>query len=154
MSTFAGLREAGRYIVATVVHKLDRHSEMGLYVIGFDQVRCMSNKCWLIMRTLFSAGLIYIIDSNDMERIQESREELDALLEADELKDVPLLVLANKQDLPQAESLPKIVEGLGLRKLNRQWHIQGCCAVNGDGILDGMLKFADMIKLYKKNHSW
>lgn len=97
---------------------------------------------------------MYVIDSNDPERMQESRDELEAVLEADELKDVPLLVLANKQDLPRAEPLTKIVDGLGLRKLNRQWHIQGCCALNGDGILEGLQKFADMIKLYRKNRSW
>lgn len=101
---------------------------------------------------MFSAGLIYVIDSNDRERMEECRDELNFILKADEMKDVPLLVLANKQDLPRAEPLSKIIVDLGLPKLSRQWHIQGCCAVNGDGILDGMQTFADMIKLNKMNN--
>ena len=44
------------------------------------------------------------------------------MLKEDELKDVMLLVLANKQDLPNAMSVQEITEKLGLNALrNRQW---------------------------------
>lgn len=99
------------------------------------------------------AGLIYVIDSDDPDRMEEAREELDAILAAEEMHGVPLLVMANKQDLPQAEPLPKIVDALCLRDLKRPWHIQACCAVNGDGILEGMQRFADMIKAFKKSRN-
>lgn len=46
---------------------------------------------------LIFLGLIFVVDSNDRERLQEARDELWAVLEADELKDAFLLVLANKQ---------------------------------------------------------
>ena len=43
------------------------------------------------------AGLIFVVDSNDRERVQEAREELSRMLNEDELRDAVLLVFANKQ---------------------------------------------------------
>ena len=42
-------------------------------------------------------GLIFVVDSNDRERIGEAREELFRMLNEDELRDAVLLVFANKQ---------------------------------------------------------
>lgn len=42
-------------------------------------------------------GLIFVIDSNDRERIGEAREELMRMLNEDELREAKLLVFANKQ---------------------------------------------------------
>lgn len=44
-----------------------------------------------------SAGLIFVVDSNDRERVNEAREELMRMLAEDELRDAVLLVFANKQ---------------------------------------------------------
>lgn len=47
---------------------------------------------------LFSClGLIFVVDSNDRERVGEAREELNRMLNEDELRDAILLVFANKQ---------------------------------------------------------
>merc|ERR1712070_832847 len=59
-------------------------------------------------------GLIYVVDSNDRERIEENREELHKMLAEEELKDAVLLVFANKQDLPGALTCPEITDKLGL----------------------------------------
>ena len=45
-------------------------------------------------------GVIYCVDSNDRDRIQESKKSFDAMISNENLCDIPLLVLANKQDLP------------------------------------------------------
>jgi len=42
-------------------------------------------------------GLIFVIDSNDRERVGEAREELQRMLSEDELRDAILLIFANKQ---------------------------------------------------------
>lgn len=42
-------------------------------------------------------GLLFVVDSNDRERIGEAAEELQKMLREEELRDVVLLVLANKQ---------------------------------------------------------
>lgn len=43
------------------------------------------------------SALIFVIDSNDRERVNEAKEELWGLLNAPELQDAILLILANKQ---------------------------------------------------------
>ena len=46
---------------------------------------------------LYCLGLIFVVDSNDRERVAEAREELNRMLNEDELRDAALLVFANKQ---------------------------------------------------------
>ena len=50
-------------------------------------------------------GIIFVVDSNDRDRVVEAREELQRMLNEDELRDALLLVFANKQDLPVKLSL-------------------------------------------------
>ena len=47
-------------------------------------------------------GLIFVIDSSDRKRLQETGKELSELIEDEKLAGIPLLVFANKQDLLQA----------------------------------------------------
>lgn len=47
-------------------------------------------------------GIIFVVDSNDRDRVGEARDELHRMLNEDELRDALLLVFANKQDLPNA----------------------------------------------------
>ena len=49
------------------------------------------------MIIFFLTGLIFVVDSNDRERIGEAREELNRMLQEDELRDAVLLVFSNKQ---------------------------------------------------------
>ncbi|GJS10681.1 reverse transcriptase domain-containing protein [Tanacetum coccineum] len=50
-----------------------------------------------------------LVDSNDRDRVLEARDELHMILNEDELRDVVLLVLANKQDLPNAMNAAEII---------------------------------------------
>lgn len=50
-------------------------------------------------------GIIFVVDSNDRDRVVEAREELQRMLNEDELRDAILLVFANKQDLPVSSSI-------------------------------------------------
>ena len=84
-------------------------------------------------------GLIFVVDSNDKDRIQEANEELQKMLREDELRDATLLVFANKQDLPNAMSVSEITDKLGLHSLgSRKWYIQATCATTGDGLYEGL----------------
>merc|ERR1711865_79452 len=70
-------------------------------------------------------SLMYVIDSSDRKRLEETSEELHKLLEEDKLAGVPLLVLANKQDLLNAVPADEVAEGLGLFSIrDRPWQIQ------------------------------
>ncbi|XP_059853849.1 ADP-ribosylation factor 2 isoform X3 [Delphinus delphis] len=48
-------------------------------------------------------GLIFVVDSNDRERVNEAREELTRMLAEDELRDAVLLVFVNKQGKGERE---------------------------------------------------
>ena len=86
-----------------------------------------------------SDALIFVVDSNDRDRVDEVRDELQRMLAEDELKAASLLVYANKQDLPNAMSAAELTEKLGLNSLRqRNWYIQSSCATTGDGLYDGL----------------
>ncbi|KAJ7213460.1 ADP-ribosylation factor family-domain-containing protein [Mycena pura] len=84
-------------------------------------------------------AIIFVVDSNDPERVSEAREELQRMLTEDELRDALLLVFANKQDLPHAMNAAEITDKLGLHGLRqRTWYIQAVCATSGDGLYEGL----------------
>ena len=84
--------------------------------------------------------LIFVVDSNDRNRVDAARDELHRMLEEDEMRDAMVLVYANKQDLPDAMSASELTERLGLHGLqrSRQWYIQACCGTTGDGLYEGL----------------
>merc|ERR1712132_24809 len=84
-------------------------------------------------------GLIFVIDSNDRDRIEDAREELANMLGEEEMRNAVLLVFANKQDLPNSMTAAEVTEKLGLHSMrNRQWFIQSACATTGDGLYEGL----------------
>ncbi|XP_033761575.1 uncharacterized protein LOC117343343 [Pecten maximus] len=95
-------------------------------------------------------GLIFVVDSNDRERVGEAREELMRMLNEDELREAVLLVFANKQDLPNAMNAAEITDKLGLHSLrNRNWYIQATCATSGDGLYEGLDWLSNQLKKQK-----
>ncbi|KAK1791537.1 hypothetical protein P4O66_013530 [Electrophorus voltai] len=83
--------------------------------------------------------LIYVIDSADRKRFEETGQELAELLDEEKLSGVPVLVFANKQDLLTAAPASEIAEGLNLHTIrDRIWQIQSCSALTGEGVQDGM----------------
>merc|ERR1712110_747457 len=147
-----GLDAAGK---TTILYKLKLGEVMGtIPTIGFNvetvEYKNISFNVWdvggqdkirLLWRHYYTntQGLIYVVDSNDRERIEENREELHKMLAEEELKDAVLLVFANKQDLLGALTCPEITDKLGLHTIRgRTWFIQSTCAVRGDGLYEGL----------------
>ncbi|XP_061079368.1 ADP-ribosylation factor 1-like [Conger conger] len=92
-------------------------------------------------------GLIFVVDSNDRERMTEAKEELCRMLGEDELRDAVVLVFANKQDLPNAMNAAEITDKLQLHNLrNRNWYIQSTCATSGDGLYEGLDWLSNQLK--------
>eukprot|EP01125_Pyxidicula_operculata_P018804 TRINITY_DN6726_c0_g1_i2.p1 TRINITY_DN6726_c0_g1~~TRINITY_DN6726_c0_g1_i2.p1 ORF type:complete len:681 (-),score=117.31 TRINITY_DN6726_c0_g1_i2:93-2111(-) len=84
-------------------------------------------------------AFILVIDSNDRYRIDEAREELWKVLREDELRDAIVLILANKQDLPNAMTVNEVTQALNLNNIrNRRWYIQATCATTGDGLYEAL----------------
>ncbi|CAK4687047.1 hypothetical protein LEN26_016406 [Aphanomyces euteiches] len=84
-------------------------------------------------------ALIYVIDSADRRRLEETGIELNALLEEEKLCSACLLVFANKQDLLNALPASEIATALNLSSIrNRPYQIQACSAKTGEGLQEGM----------------
>lgn len=59
-------------------------------------------------------AIVFLIDTNDRERFPESKAELDGLLSDEQLSSCPLLILANKIDMPGAAGEQEIRNFFGL----------------------------------------
>ena len=99
-------------------------------------------------------GIIFVVDSTREERLEEAKLELLKICKSNTgVKQIPLLVLANKQDLPVALHVDKLEVALGLKELGPgvQWHLQSTCAVTGEGLDEGMDVLHDMIVSNKRS---
>lgn len=84
-------------------------------------------------------AVVMVVDSTDRARVGVAKNELFNLLENEELAKVPILVLANKQDLKDAMGVEELSTNLSLHSIrNHDWHIQACCALTGMGLLDSL----------------
>jgi ADP-ribosylation factor protein 1 len=99
-----------------------------------------------------SNGLMFVVDSSDPSRIQEAREELHGILNDDSMRGVPVTIMANKADLPNAMSASSVVQGLALDKLSNKWFIQRTCATSGEGLYEAMEQMGTMVKEYRRNN--
>lgn len=91
--------------------------------------------------------LIFVIDSSDQKRIAEAAAELEDILCDEKLKNVPVLIFANKQDVPDALSILEIEEHLKKDKLEEhKWHLQPCSGRAGDGLKEGMEWLCNVFK--------
>ena len=61
------------------------------------------------------------------------------LLYHNDLKDAVVLVLANKVDLPTSRDPGELSELFALHEIREHdWHLQGCCALTGEGLAEGL----------------
>ena len=94
-------------------------------------------------------AIIYVVDASDRARLDESRDVLRGLLSNDELQDAPLLVLANKQDMPGALSPDERESRFELQSMltvGQHVSVHGATATNGSGRQEGVLWLADVLK--------
>ena len=82
-------------------------------------------------------AVIFVIDSNDEGRFDEVSNELHHLMNEDQLRNSKLLVLCNKQDLPNAQSAQNISEKINLKNIRQSWYIQPTSALHNEGIMEG-----------------
>jgi len=85
-------------------------------------------------------GVIYVIDSADTERLKDSLLNLQNLIEQDELRNCPFLVVANKQDLEAADTVKHIRRKIYDTICNnpKRIRIQGASAIRNIGIVEGL----------------
>ena len=58
-------------------------------------------------------GIIFVVDSAEADKLDEAKVELWRTMKYQDNKDIPLLILANKQDLQEALNAADIEDALG-----------------------------------------
>lgn len=93
-------------------------------------------------------GIIFVVDATDGSRFRSAGEELDKLLSRQKtLRGVPLLIFANKQDLPGAAPVATVERHLyhgSVRPSNVR--IFPCSGKDKDSLMEGMTWFTDQLQ--------
>ena len=98
-------------------------------------------------------GLVFVVDSADKTRFSEARDELNWILESEEMTGVPLVIMANKQDMPNACSPGDVADKLGLNKVrDRKWYVNGTSALSGEGVLESVTELSKLVREFQKSH--
>ena len=109
---------------------------------GQDQIRGLWRHYFLN-----TAAVIFVVDSNDVNRLAEAKAELWKVLESPELENCLVLVFANKQDLPQAVNEQEVTSRLELQQISgHDYKVCGCTATENKGLDEGFDWLADKLK--------
>lgn len=126
--------------------------------IGFScesvQYKNVTFTCWdiggqdkirMLWRHYFqnTQAIMYLIDSADPDRFELAADEIARLINEPDLDRCPVLILANKQDLPQAAPVSQIAETVESRtqlskQHSRKWMIRTLSVVSGDGMYEAL----------------
>ena len=87
------------------------------------------------------------MDSSDAERFEEAKSELIKLGRSPQNSGVPILIIANKQDLREAVSLEEIERHLNLAELRQHnpYHLIPACGITGEGLVNVLDLLCEMI---------
>lgn len=111
-----------------------------VYDIGGHQ---MNEYLWTVYSKTSNA-ILYVLDAADQEAIAASDLQLESLMKNEELSSIPILVIANKEDLPEALKTNEIVAKLRLQEIESR-QVQLFCAsakkrTNVDAIVKWMVQ--------------
>jgi len=86
-------------------------------------------------------AIIYVVDSSDRERIEQSKETFNSMIKNENVRGVPLLVAANKQDLVDCMGVREVkplfeanLELVGAREVMTL----ATSGLTGDGVVEGI----------------
>ncbi|CAG9313902.1 unnamed protein product [Blepharisma stoltei] len=91
-------------------------------------------------------AVIFVVDSADVHNALLAKMELFNLLLHADLRAAPVLILANKQDLPVAAPPNQISELLDLVSIrDHEWNLQASSAITGQGLEEGIEWLCDKL---------
>lgn len=93
------------------------------------------------------SALIFVVDSNDRDSIDQARENLHLMAKADSFREKPILIFANKQDFPNAMTLDELRDKLDLTKFmtSTKFHLQPASAIQNQGLREGFEWLANSV---------
>ncbi|XP_063068586.1 ADP-ribosylation factor-like protein 11 [Engraulis encrasicolus] len=124
--------------------ELDKRTSLTVWDVGGQRTMRPNWKYYLEG----SKALVFVVDSTDRSRMAEAQKALKRILSDENMKGVPLMVLANKKDLPNSMTIREVSNQLELPSYTdqRSWEIQGCSALQGLGLQQAFLSVAKLIR--------
>ena len=93
-----------------------------------------------------SDGLIYVVDSTDHFRLQESKEIFHTIISTQIRKHIPILILLNKFDLDNRINRTEFVKEFALINLDLTWACFDTSALTGQGLYDSFEWFINQLQ--------
>jgi len=139
--TLVGLQNSGKTTLVNVITTGQFVEDM-IPTVGFNMRKVTKGnvtiKLWDIggqprFRSMWERycrgvnAIVYVVDASDHKKIPEAKKELHELLDKPQLAGIPILVLANKNDLDTAYGVDKIIEEMELKSLGDQQNREVCC---------------------------
>ncbi|CAI5767492.1 ARL8B [Podarcis lilfordi] len=136
--TLVGLQYSGKTTFVNVIAS-GQFSEDMIPTVGFNMRKVTKGnvtiKIWDIggqprFRSMWERycrgvnAIVYMVDAADREKIEASRNELHNLLDKPQLQGIPVLVLGNKRDLPNALDEKQLIEKMNLAAIQDR---EICC---------------------------
>jgi small GTP-binding protein len=110
-----------------------------------------NRKLWPLFYQYVS-GIIFVVDASDRERISCAKDELEAILSANEFRKrkTSVLILFNKMDIEDTPNIAELETVLRLSQMRQQqrnidMHLQACSGIKGSGIEEGFRWLADSV---------
>lgn len=126
--TLVGLQSAGKTTFVNVI-ACGQFSQDMIPTVGFNMRKITKGnvtiKVWDIggqprFRSMWERycrgvnAIVYMVDAADVDKLEASRNELHALIEKPQLIGIPILVLGNKRDLPNALDERELIDRMNL----------------------------------------
>ncbi|NXC73041.1 ARL11 protein, partial [Anhinga anhinga] len=94
-----------------------------------------------------TSTLIFVLDSTDTARLPEAAAALEEVLSHPSMAGVPILLLANKQEVPGALAPAELGERLQQGQLvGRRWVLRGCSAHTGQGLQEALAVLGELLR--------
>jgi len=156
--TLVGLQNSGKTTLVNILASGGFNEDM-IPTVGFNMKKITKGnvtiKLWDIggqprFRSMWERycrgvnAILFVVDSADKEKFEPSKKELHELLSKPSLGGIPLLVLGNKNDIPEAIGVDEIIDKLALKSITGR---EVCCysisaknSVNIDITLEWLIK--------------
>eukprot|EP01133_Synstelium_polycarpum_P012062 gene12062-14113_t len=162
--TLVGLQNSGKTTLVNVISS-GQFAEDMIPTVGFNMKKVTKGnvtiKLWDIggqprfrgMWERYCRGvnaIVYVVDSVDREKFEQSKQALHDLINKPPLLKIPLLVVANKNDLPNAATIEEVIAQFDLKSIVGR---EVCCysisaknSVNIDITLEWLIKHSSSVK--------
>eukprot|EP01139_Manchomonas_bermudensis_P005071 Amastigsp_a174610_2034.p2 type:complete len:190 gc:universal Amastigsp_a174610_2034:592-23(-) len=159
--TLVGLNSAGKTTLVNIISSGEYREDM-IPTVGFNMRKVQKGnvtiKLWDIggqerFRATWErycrgvSAIVFVVDAADHSTLDQAKAELHALLSKQQLAGIPLLVLGNKNDLPEALNTEELMDAMELRAIPDDREV--CCfsisaknSVNIDITLEWLVQHA------------